>query len=80
MLSGMDANPEGPSTQYLRLLVPKTMPLMVLGARNQKYRVLGPDGKPTGICDLLVQAGAQRVQYSSIQEYSLNYNWTPNMI
>ena len=32
------------STQYLRPLVPKTIPLMVLGTRDLKYRVLGPFG------------------------------------
>ena len=34
--------PEGPSTQYLRTLVSKTMPFMVLGTRVLKYWVLGP--------------------------------------
>ena len=37
-------SPEGPSTQYLRFLVPKTIPLMVFGARELKYWVLGPSG------------------------------------
>ena len=36
--------PEGPSTQYLRSLVPKTIPLMVFGTRVLKYWVLGPSG------------------------------------
>ena len=31
-----------PSTQYLRFLVPKTIPVMVLGNRSLKYGVLGP--------------------------------------
>ena len=35
---------EGPSTQYLRFLVPNTMPVLVFGARNLKYWVLGPFG------------------------------------
>ena len=34
--------PEGPSTQYLRLLVPKTIPLV--GTKDLKYWVLGPSG------------------------------------
>ena len=34
--------PEGPSTQYLRFLVPKTILLMVFGTRDLKYWVLGP--------------------------------------
>ena len=38
------ACPEGPSTQCLRLLVPKTIPLMLLGTRILKYWVLGPSG------------------------------------
>ena len=37
-------DPEGPSTQYLRTLVPKTIPLMVFGTRVLKYWVLGPSG------------------------------------
>ena len=36
--------PEGPSSQYLRSLVPKTIPLMVFGPRVLKYCVLGPSG------------------------------------
>ena len=36
--------PEGPSTQYLRTLVLKTIPLMVFGTRDLKYWVLGPSG------------------------------------
>ena len=36
--------PEGPSTQYLRTLVPNTKPLMVLGIRVLKYWLLGPSG------------------------------------
>ena len=36
--------PEGPSTQYLRTLVPKTIPLMVFGTKGLKYWVLGPSG------------------------------------
>ena len=36
--------PEGPSTQYLRTLVPKTIALMVFGTRVLKYWVLGPSG------------------------------------
>ena len=38
-------NPEGESTQYLKTLVLKTMPLMVFGNRILKYWVLGPSGK-----------------------------------
>ena len=36
--------PEGPSTQYLRFPVPKTILLMVFGPRVLKYWVLGPPG------------------------------------
>ena len=36
--------PEGPSTQYLRTLVPKTIPLVVFGTRVLKYWLLGPSG------------------------------------
>ena len=39
--------PEGPSTQYLRTLVPKTIPLMAFGTRVLKYWVLGPSGTLT---------------------------------
>ena len=35
---------EGPSTQYLRSLVQKASPLLVLGARDLEYWVLGPSG------------------------------------
>ena len=38
-------NSESPSTQYLRTLVPKTIPLVVFGTRVLKYWVLGPSGK-----------------------------------
>ena len=31
-------------TQYLRTLVPRTIPLMVFGIRVHKYWVLGPSG------------------------------------
>ena len=37
-------HPEGPHTQYLGTLVPKTIPLMALGIRVLKYWVLGPSG------------------------------------
>ena len=36
------AHPEGPSTQYLRTLVPKTIEGMAFGNRNPKSWVLGP--------------------------------------
>ena len=36
--------PEGPSTQYLRTLVPKAILLMVFGTKVLKYWVLGPLG------------------------------------
>ena len=39
-----DTFPEGPSTQYSRTLVPKTIPLMVFGTRVLKYWVLGASG------------------------------------
>ena len=35
---------KGPSTKYLRFLVPKTILLMVFGTRVLKYWVLGPSG------------------------------------
>ena len=34
-------HPEGPSTQYLRTLVPKTIPPMAFGIRVLRYWVLG---------------------------------------
>ena len=34
-------NPEGPSTHFLRFLVPNTLKGMVFGTRNLKYWVLG---------------------------------------
>ena len=37
-------NPQGPSTQYLRSLVPNTIKSMVFGTRNLNYWVLGPSG------------------------------------
>ena len=36
--------PEGPSTQYFRSLVPKTIRLMAFGTRDLKHWVLGPSG------------------------------------
>ena len=36
--------PEGPSSQYLRFLVPKTILFMVFGTRVLSYWVLGPSG------------------------------------
>ena len=50
LLLGVDAaavhtvplSPEGPSTQYLRTLVPKTIPFMAFGTRILKHWVLGP--------------------------------------
>ena len=35
-------HPEGPSTQYFRTLVPKTIEGMIFGTRSLKYWVLGP--------------------------------------
>ena len=40
--------PKGPSTQYLRSLVPNTIKSMVFGTRNLKYWVLGPSGLHRG--------------------------------
>ena len=37
-------NPESPSTQYLRLLVPETIPLMVFRNKHLQYWVLRPSG------------------------------------
>ena len=39
-----DYSPEGPSTQYLRTLVPQTIFQMVFGTRVLKYAILGPSG------------------------------------
>ena len=36
--------PKGPSTQYLRTLVPKTIPSRVFGTRVLQYWVFGPSG------------------------------------
>ena len=44
MGAGFSYFPEGPSTQCLRILVPKTIPFMVFGTRVLKYWVLGPSG------------------------------------
>ena len=38
------ASPDGPSTLYLRTLVPNTIKSMVVGARDLKYCVLGSSG------------------------------------
>ena len=38
-------NPEGPSTQYLRTLVPNTIKRMVFGTRNTNIGYLDPLGK-----------------------------------
>ena len=43
-LDSTKAYSEGPSTQYLRTLVPKSTTLMVFGTRVLKYWVLGPSG------------------------------------
>ena len=43
-LTGRFLCPEGPSTKYLRTLVPRTIPLMAFGTRVLKYWVLGPSG------------------------------------
>ena len=40
--------PEGPSTQYLRPLVPNTIHGMDVGTRVHKYWVLGPSGPVDG--------------------------------
>ena len=40
----MPGIPEGPSTQYLRTLVPKAIKGRVFGTRVLKYWVLGPSG------------------------------------
>ena len=45
---------EGPSTQHLRTLVPKTIPLMVFGTRVLKFWELGPSGNGP---ELLKRAG-----------------------
>ena len=39
------SSPEGPSTQYLRFLVPKTILLLVFGTGDLKHCVIGPSGK-----------------------------------
>ena len=40
----LKGSPHGPSTQYLRFLAPKTIPLMGFGTSDLKYWVLGPSG------------------------------------
>ena len=47
-------SPEGPSTQYLRFLVPNTMKGMVSGTRNLKYWVLGLLGSLVNKLELLI--------------------------
>ena len=42
---GQLSSPEGPSTQYLRPLVPNTIKSMVFGTRVLKCWVLGPSGQ-----------------------------------
>ena len=37
-------HPEGPSTQYLKSLVPNTIESMAFGTRNLKYWLLGSSG------------------------------------
>ena len=41
----MATSPKGPSTQYRRTLVPKTLPLMAFGTRVLEDWVLGPLGR-----------------------------------
>ena len=48
-------SPEGPRTQYLRLLVPKTILLMVFGNRILRYWILGPSAKLLKASELLDQ-------------------------
>ena len=50
----LPCNPNQTSTQYLRTLVPQTIPLMVFGTRVLKYWVLGPSRNPN-------QTGESRV-------------------
>ena len=45
MADAVNSNPERPSTQYLRSLVPNTSKSMVSGTINLKHWVLGPSGK-----------------------------------
>ena len=55
---------EGPSTQYLRTLVPKATEGMFFGTRVLKYWVLGPSGlDPGGLDpgDFVSLAGADHV-------------------
>ena len=42
--AGLTNFPEGPSTQYVRTLVPNAIKSMVFGTRSLKYLVLGPSG------------------------------------
>ena len=46
-----------PSTQYLRLQVPKTMPLMAFGTRSLKYWVLGASGDHMSYCPVKIFRG-----------------------
>ena len=40
----LDFKPRGPSTQYLKTLAPKTIPLMIFGTNVFSYWVLGSSG------------------------------------
>ena len=44
-IEGIYTNPEGPSTQYLRILVLNTTESMVFGTKDLKYWLLGPSEK-----------------------------------
>ena len=49
---GLLSDPEGPSTQYSRPLLPNTIKSMVFGTRNLKHLVFGPLGDLGGVCSM----------------------------
>ena len=55
-------NPEGPSTECLRTLVPRNIKGMVFRTRDLKYWELGPSGPPKTIPSMV--AGTRVLQYS----------------
>ena len=68
--------PEGPSTRYLRSLVPETIPSMAFGTRVLTYWVLGPSGLHTPCFDVLavgnLRAWISAPDDSSTLKFSFN--------
>ena len=52
---------EGPSTKYLRTLVPNATKCMVFVTRNPKYWVFGPSGTPNSGCNTGVVAYSRQI-------------------